>query len=507
LTFTKKIRISHYRISLNKDRRNPISEIEINLTFRFNIPDEDLNVNGLLFGLKGANSQIMLHKKEGNLMEEKLLLERIKKEKVDFVNLLFTDIIGEPKTVTIPASAMKSALKHGIWFDGSSIEGFARIYESDMLLKLDISTFSILPWTEENGRFAQIICDVYLPDEKPFMGDPRGVLKRTVEMARKMGYEYQVGPEIEFFLFERSELPELKPHDTKGYFDLAVHSRAVEICRETMQNMENFGVHCETYHHEVSNGQHEIDFSYDKALKIADGIVSFKHAIKTHSMKKGLKVTFMPKPIFGVSGSGMHTHQSLADSKGRNLFYNEKDHYNLSEIAYQFLAGQIKHARSIVSLAAPTVNSYKRLVPGYEAPVYICWGRVNRSALIRIPMVTQSKAQEGARLELRCPDPSCNPYLAFAAMLRAGLDGIENELQPPPPVEENVYGFSDEKLKEMDINTLPSNIGEAVDALAKDEIFRDMMGEELITHFINAKNQEWREFLMQVTEWEVERYL
>jgi glutamine synthetase len=440
-------------------------------------------------------------------LEERELLEKMKSEGVAFIYLLFTDITGEPKKVTISSAMAESALKHGVWFDGSSIEGFARIYESDMLLKPDVDTFSILPWSQNSNKIAQIICDVYLPNETPFEGDPRGVLKRTLGKAKKMGLEYYTGPEIEFFLLEREALPELKVHDMKGYFDLGVHSRAVELCQETMRQMESFGVHCETYHHEVSHGQHEIDLSYDRALKIADGIISLKHALRMNAMIKGLKVTFMPKPLFGVNGSGMHTHQSLGDGKGKNLFYDEKDDYGLSELSYQFLAGQIKHARALSLLVAPTVNSYKRLVPGYEAPVYICWGRVNRSALIRIPKVSQTKAREGARLELRCPDPSCNPYLAFAGMLAAGLDGIDNGLKPPKAVEENVYGFSDEKLSEMEIATLPKSIGEAADELERDDIILGMMGKHLSTHFIQAKRQEWKEFLMQVTPWEVERYL
>jgi glutamine synthetase len=440
-------------------------------------------------------------------LKEQELLEKIKKKKIAFIYLLFSDITGETKKVTIPTPMVESALKHGVWFDGSSIEGFARIYESDMLLKLDIDTFSILPWTEENDRCAQIICDVYLPDEKPFEGDPRGLLKRVLEKAKSMGYVYYVGPEIEFFLLERDKLPQLRPHDEKGYFDLGVLSRAVEICQDTMRHMENLGVPCESYHHEVSQGQHEIDLSYGDALKIADGIISLKHVLRTHSMAGGLKVTFMPKPIYGINGNGMHIHQSLGDGNGTNLFYDKKDPYNISELAYHFLAGQIEHARSLVPLVAPTVNSFKRLVPGYEAPVYICWGRINRSALIRIPMVTRSKAREGARLELRCPDPSCNPYLAFAGMLSSGLDGVERKSKPPDAIEENVYGFSDDKLKEMNIATLPNNIGEAVDALEKDEVLCNMLGDNLTNHFIQAKRQEWREFLIQVTPWEVERYL
>jgi glutamine synthetase len=440
-------------------------------------------------------------------MSGKEIIEKIQKEKIEFLYLLFTDITGQPKKVTIPTAMVEGALSDGAWFDGSSIEGFARIYESDMQLKPDPSTFAILPWTQRNGYSAQIICDVYLPDGRPFEGDPRGVLKRTTERAKKMGFEYYVGPEIEFFLLDRGDLPELKPHDRKGYFDLGVHSRAVEICQDTMRYIEHFGIKCDTYHHEVSNGQHEIGLSYDSVLKIADGIISLKHVLRTQAALRDFKVTFMPKPIFGINGSGMHVHQSLGNSKCKNLFYSEDDPYSISELAYQFLAGQIKHARSLVSLVAPTVNSYKRLVPGFEAPVYICWGRINRSALIRIPMVTKNKAKSGVRLELRCPDPSCNPYLAFAGMLSAGLDGIEKKCKPPAAVEENVYGFSNEKLDEMGIATLPTTIHEAVKELEKDEVLRTTLGKELTNHFVQAKMQEWREFLMQVTPWEVDRYL
>lgn len=440
-------------------------------------------------------------------MGEEHILEKIKEENIAFIYMLFTDITGEPKKVTIQSRDVESALRHGVWFDGSSIEGFARIFESDMLLIPDIDTFSVLPWTEEGMKAAQIICDVYLPDETPFEGDPRGVLKRALAKAKKLGFEYYVGPEIEFFLLERDALPELVVHDMKGYFDLGVQSRAVDICQETMRHVEAFGVRCESYHHEVSYGQHEVDLAYDRALKIADGVLSLKHVLRVNAMAHGLKVTFMPKPLFGVNGSGMHTHQSLGDGTGTNLFYDEKDSYHLSELAYQFLAGQIKHARALSSLVAPTVNSYKRLVPGFEAPVYICWARVNRSALIRIPKVTQSKAREGARLEIRCPDPSCNPYLAFAGLLTAGLDGIENGLEPPKPVEENVYGFSDEKLGEMEIAVLPKTIGEAVNELENDDVLKGLLGIHLTKHFIGAKRQEWKSFLMQVTPWEVERYL
>ncbi|MFQ6092076.1 MAG: type I glutamate--ammonia ligase [bacterium] len=439
--------------------------------------------------------------------EKGALLQRIKREQIQFLYLLFTDITGKPKKVTIPADQVGSALKHGVWFDGSSIQGFARIYESDMLLRLDPTTFSTLPWSNEGGRVAQIICDVYTPEEEPFEGDPRGVLRRVTERAKEMGFVYYAGPEIEFFLLERSELPSLVPHDRKGYFDLGAQSRAVKICQETMTSMAQLGIKCESYHHEVSQGQHEIDISYDHALKVADAVVSLKQVLKTHAIGSGLKVTFMPKPIFGINGNGMHVHQSLGNGRGKNLFYSPKDKYGLSDLAYRFLAGQIEHARALAAVVAPTVNSYKRLVPGYEAPIYVCWGRVNRSALIRIPQVSRGKVRVGARVELRCPDPSCNPYLAFACMLAAGLDGVERKLTPPEPAEENVYGFSDERLAELGIATLPENIEEAVGELEGDAVLKKALGDHLTEQFIGTKRREWREFLTQVTPWEIEQYL
>jgi len=437
----------------------------------------------------------------------KRLKEMIEGEKVEFLYLLFTDIVGVPKKVTIRASQIEEALAHGIWFDGSSIEGFARIYESDMLLRPDVDTFAILPWSDETGKAAQMICDIYTPDEKPFPGDPRGCLKRRMAEAKKLGYTYLVGPEIEFFLLERDREPNLVPHDKRGYFDLAVQCRAVKICQDTIRSLGQMGIRCETYHHEVSHGQHEIDLFYGNALRIADSILSLKQALKTYASGTGLKVTFMPKPIFGINGSGMHTHQSLAQNDGSNAFYSTKDEYGLSGVAYKFLAGQMKHAQSLVALAAPTVNSYKRLVPGYEAPVYICWGRINRSALIRVPEVTRSKAAAGARLELRCPDPSCNPYLAFASMLAAGLDGIKGNLRPPKAVEENVYHFDDLKLASLKIETLPTNLKDAVEEFEKDDVLTSVLGEHITEYFVRAKKQEWKDFLLQVTAWEVEQYL
>ncbi len=439
-------------------------------------------------------------------MDKEAVLKRIKDENISFIYLLFTDITGNTKKVTIQSFSVEDALEDGVWFDGSSIEGFARICESDMMLKPDPSTFAVLPWSDGNNKVAQLICDVYMTNGEPFAGDPRGVLKRMMKKASDMGFFFKVGPEMEFFLVDRDDLPELKPHDHKGYFDLGVESRAVDICQQAMKDMSELGYPCESYHHEVAAGQHETDLHYDEAVKIADGVVTLKHVLRVRSQQSGFKVTFMPKSITGVNGSGMHVHQSLSDTAGNNLFYDAGDEYNLSPIAYNFLAGQIVHARSLAAIVDPTVNSYKRLVPGFEAPVYVCWGRVNRSALIRIPSVAPSKVKEGTRLELRNPDPSANPYLAFAAMLAAGLDGIQKKLVPPEALEENVYGFSDEKRIEKNIITLPLSIKEAVDELEEDYVLREMLGYDLTDHLIQAKRQEWKAFLNEVTPWEVERY-
>ncbi|MCI0514245.1 type I glutamate--ammonia ligase [candidate division KSB1 bacterium] len=431
----------------------------------------------------------------------------IKQEDVKFLYLLFTDLTGVPKKITIRAGQLEDAAGYGIWFDGSSIEGFARIYESDMLLRPDLETFTVLPWTVQSQRAAQLICDVYTPDDKPFPGDPRGTLKRNLELARQIGYRYMVGPEVEFFLLERDQLPKLVPHDRKGYFDLSVNSRAVKICQDAMDTLAQMGIKCETYHHEVSQGQHEIDLHYGDALTIADSLVTLKQVLRTHANGSGLKITFMPKPIFGIAGNGMHVHQSLADYQGNNAFFDSRGHYHLSSIAFQFLAGQLAHARALASVLAPTVNSYKRLVPGFEAPVYICWGQINRSALIRVPRVTAGKAAVATRLELRCPDPAANPYLALSAMLAAGLDGMQNKMTPPKPIEENVYDFDDAKLAALHIDTLPSTLSQAAGNFDQDELLKQALGEHITKFMLRAQMQQWQEFLMQVTPWELERYL
>jgi glutamine synthetase len=359
------------------------------------------------------------------------ILEHAKKDNVKFVNLQFSDIVGNVKSVTIPIRRLKDALEDGVWFDGSSIEGFARIHESDMFLKLDPTTYRIIPWYKGEEKTARFICDIYDTEGKPFEGDPRFILKSVMEEARKMGFVYNTGPELEFFLF-RKEDSEIKPlpHDKGGYFDLSMDF-AFEVRKDMVLALEKMGINAETSHHEVACAQHEIDFKYSDALTTADNASTLKFTLKAIAQKHDLHATFMPKPIFGTNGSGMHVHQSLFDLEtGKNLFYNPKDKYKLSTTAYHFIAGQLAHVKGMSAILAPTVNSYKRLVPGYEAPVYICWAQINRSALIRIPRYTEGREQS-TRCELRCPDPSCNPYLAFAIMLKAGLEGIKRKMSPP----------------------------------------------------------------------------
>jgi len=435
------------------------------------------------------------------------ILEQVKNDSVKEIQLQFTDILGAVKCVTIPASHMEDCLEYGTWFDGSSIQGFARIHESDMFLKPDLSTYVVLPWLgDESGKTARFICDVYRPDGMPFEGDPRNVLKRAVEDAKEMGFQYMVGPELEFFLFSK-ENGQIKvlPHDQAGYFDLTT-DKAYEIRREMAEALHKFGIIVEASHHEVGIGQHEIDFRYDNALKAADNATTFRFVLKAVAQKNGLHATFMPKPMMGVNGSGMHVHQSLFSTETKtNAFYNESDSYNLSKTAYHFIAG-LAHARAMSAVLSPTVNSYKRLVPGYEAPVYISWARVNRSALIRIPSTSKGKTSS-TRIELRCPDPSCNIYLAFAAMLKAGLDGIKRNLAPSKPVEENLYHFDDSKLKELNIYTLPSSLWEAVEEMKRDVVIKETLGEHIYSKYIEAKTAEWNEFRLQVTQWEIERYL
>ena len=443
----------------------------------------------------------------GQTWTKESVLAAVEEKGVGFIHLQFTDVVGIVKGVTIPVDQLAGALESGVWFDGSSIQGFARIAESDMYLMPDPATFAVIPWEEHPGRVAaRLICDVYTPGFEPFAGDPRGVLKRVLAEAQEMGYVCQMGPELEFFLFRTQEggEPEPWPHDHGGYFDLST-DLAVEVRKDMVNALSAFGIQVEASHHEVATGQHEIDFQYADALRAADNAVTFKYALKAVAKEHGLYATFMPKPIFGINGSGMHIHQSLIDAEtGGNVLADPEDEYGLSKVAKQFIAGQLQHARGMCAVLAPLVNSYKRLVPGYEAPVYVSWARINRSALIRVPKVSDLQA---TRLELRCPDPSCNPYLAFAVMLKTGLEGIEERMEPPEPAEENLYHLDPARVRARHMEVLPGSLAEALEELTKDTLVQDALGEHVYEQFMEAKTQEWDEYRLQVTPWEVKRYL
>ncbi len=440
-------------------------------------------------------------------MEKNLIFEQIQKDNVKFLQLQFTDLHGIVKSVTIPERHLAESLEYGTWFDGSSIVGFSRIYESDLFLKPDLSTYAVIPWlSSDDGNTARFICDIYNPEGYPFEGDPRHILKKTIAEISEMGYKYNTGPEMEFFLFVKNNGVKPSPHDFGGYFDLTT-DQAYDIRRDMTNALEHFGIDVETSHHEVARGQHEIDFRFNDALITADSAVTLRFVLKAIAQKNGLHATFMPKPITGINGSGMHVHQSLFDIRNdQNVFFDENDRYMLSRTAYNFIAGQLKHVKGMSAVLSPTVNSYKRLIPGYEAPVYISWARNNRSALIRIPRFSKSKSRS-TRLELRCPDPSCNIYLAFAVMLKAGIDGIKNDLMPPDPVEEDVYHFNEKKLDRLGIDTLPFSLREALGELEKDEVIKSALGEHTFRQYVESKKREWDEFRLVVTNWELERYL
>ncbi len=427
---------------------------------------------------------------------------------IKFVSLQFTDIVGVVKNVTIPIHKFEDAIDYGLWFDGSSIEGFARIHESDMYLEPDLTTFSPIPWELDGNPTAKVICNVFTPEGEAFAGDPRYVLRRAEAEAAKMGFVFQTGPELEFFLL-RADHPgklETLPHDRASYFDLT-SDEAAEVRKEMVNALELQGITVEASHHEVAPGQHEIDFRYGPALKTADNAVTFKVTMKAIAERHGLYATFMPKPFYGINGSGMHTHQSLADiHTGKNLFYDGNDEYGLSPLAKHFVAGLLAHARGMSAILAPLVNSYKRLVPGYEAPVYISWARINRSALVRVPRISAGRPSS-TRVELRCPDPSCNPYLAFAVMLAAGLEGIKRELPLPPPVEEDLFHFDEAAMAKHAIGVLPSSLAEALDEMERDDVVREALGQHVFDWFLEAKRQEWDEYRKQVTQWEIYRYL
>ncbi|MBX6772310.1 MAG: type I glutamate--ammonia ligase [Chloroflexi bacterium] len=440
-----------------------------------------------------------------NLRDE--VLSRAEREHVRFVNLQFTDIVGHVKSVTIPIEQFPDAIEHGKWFDGSSIEGFARIAESDMFLMPDLRTFQIIPWERGENTTARTICWVYNPNGELFSGDPRAVLARVMADAEQMGYIFHAGPEVEFFLFRPDENGRIAPlpHDRAGYFDFST-DLASTVRKEMVNALEEMGIKVETSHHEVADGQHEIDFEYADALTAADNTVTFKYTLKAIAQQHNLYATFMPKPIYGINGSGMHTHQSLFDRNGVNVFADPTDEYGLSATAKHFIAGQLYHAPAMTAVLAPLVNSYKRLVPGYEAPVYISWARVNRSALIRVPRISPGRLK-ATRVEIRCPDPSCNPYLAFAVMLAAGLDGIRRKLALPEPVEEDLYSFDEDERIRRQIDVLPGSLGAALDELRKDEVVQAALGPHVYERFLEAKTIEWNEYRTYVSPWELDRYL
>jgi glutamine synthetase len=443
------------------------------------------------------------------IMQNQELIKRVEADGVKFLSLQFTDLLGTVKSVDIPAHRVPNALEQGVWFDGSSVEGFARIQESDMHLHLDTDTYQILPWSAPERRRARVLCDIFNTDGTPFEGDPRYILKKQLARAQQLGYSFNVGPELEFFLLKPTNggSGQAVPHDVGSYFDFSASDEAQRVRNAIVLALEAMGLEVEMSHHEVALGQHEIDFKYADALRTADNSVTFKYVVKAVANAHDLLATFMPKPIFGINGSGMHTHQSLFSLDGKNIFFDPNDAFKLSSIAYSYLAGQLKHARALAAIVAPTVNSYKRLVPGYEAPVYVCWAQMNRSALIRIPRYTPGNDQ-ATRIELRFPDPSCNPYLAFAAILAAGLDGIEKKLTPPSNVNNiDVYHFTPIELKERGIGVLPGTLEEALLELDQNEVIRNVLGEHSYEDYVRIKKEEWDEYRIRVSQWELERYL
>lgn len=435
---------------------------------------------------------------------KKEIMELVEQEDVEFIRLQFTDMFGMFKNVAITSSQLKKALDNQCMFDGSSIDGFVRIEESDMYLYPDLDTLEIFPWRPQQGKVARLICDIYRPDGTPFEGDPRYILKRTLKEAASLGYTFNAGPECEFFLYHSDDdgLPTTLSHEKAGYFDMAPLDLGENARRDMVLTLEEMGFEIEASHHEVAPAQHEIDFRYDEALSTADNIMTFKLAVKTIAKRHGLHATFMPKPKYGMNGSGMHINMSLSKA-GKNAFADPADAMGLSEDAYYFIGGIIRHMKGMTAITNPLVNSYKRLVPGYEAPVYIAWSATNRSPLIRIP----AARGEETRIELRSPDPTANPYLALAVCLAAGLDGIKNKMKPPRSVDKNIFRMSVDEKEEEGIDSLPSNLREAVRELEKDEFIRGVLGEHLAKRYIQAKKAEWQDYTIQVTDWEVDHYL
>jgi glutamine synthetase len=432
------------------------------------------------------------------------ILELCKKQGISFLRLQFTDILGINKNVEVPESQFEKALEGDIMFDGSSIEGFVRIEESDMVLKPDLETFRVLPYDDEGGRVARLICDIYNPDGSSFAGCTRQTLKHQIAKAKALGYEMMAGVEAEFFIFQldASGDPTTETHDKGGYFDQTPVDRAEEIRRLIIRDLVSMGFEVEAGHHEVAPGQHEIDFRYTEALATADNLATFRFIVRNVAYRHGFLATFMPKPIFGQNGSGMHTHQSLFKGE-KNAFHDPKGKWELSDTALQYVAGLLTHACGFCAVTNPLVNSYKRLVPGYEAPTNVAWSMRNRSPLVRIP----DRRGIGTRCELRMPDPSANPYLALAVQLAAGLDGIERKVVPPDPVNKNIFTMSFRERRKYRIDELPRDLHEALNELAKDEVVRAALGPHIYERFVEAKREEWQEYIGQVSEWELNRYL
>ncbi len=432
------------------------------------------------------------------------IIRMVEEDDVEFIRLQFTDMFGNLKNVAITTNQLERALNNECMFDGSSIEGFVRIEESDMYLYPDLDTYVTFPWRPQQGKVARLICDVYTVDGKPFEGDPRYVLRKTIEQAEEMGYRFDVGPELEFFLYHMEEngQPTTISNERAGYFDLGPLDFGENARRDMVLTLEDMGLSVEASHHEVAPAQHEIDIKYDNALTTADNVMTFKLVARTIAKRHGLHCTFMPKPKFGVDGSGMHVNMSLTKD-GKNIFHEPTDQLGLSQEAYHFIAGIMKHIESMTAITNPLVNSYKRLVPNYEAPVYVAWSACNRSPLIRVPANRGSHT----RLELRCPDPSANPYLTLAVCLAAGLDGIRNKLTPPESIDRNIFELTAEERQSLGVRRLPANLNEAVDAMEKSEFIKSVLGDHISKKYIEAKRVEWEEYRTQVTQWEIDQYL
>jgi glutamine synthetase len=432
------------------------------------------------------------------------ILKKAKEQDVKFIKLWFTDILGMLKSFDITVEELEGAMEEGMGFDGSSIEGFARIDESDMVALPDPDTWQLLPWRpREHHAEARMFCDILMPGGQPFEGDPRFVLKRNLKKAADLGYTYYVGPELEYFYFKNNSNPEFL--DVAGYFDLTPRDAAIDMRRETVLQLEELGIGVEYAHHEVADSQHEIDMRYTDALTMADSVMTYRLVVKEVAYKHDFYATFMPKPVFGINGSGMHVHQSLFKGD-RNAFFDAKDSYHLSKEAKSFIAGLLKYAPEITAVCNQWVNSYKRLVPGYEAPVYLSWARRNRSDLIRVPEYRPGR-EKATRIEFRSPDPACNPYLCFSVMLAAGLDGIEKGMTPPNPIEENVYEMTSEEREQRGIGTLPASLLEAIQLAEKSEIVKKALGNHVFNSFIENKKKEWDEYRIHVTEYETQKYL